>query len=162
MLQEIRSLENIIAAFIFARKFYRQALLFPRKYYETWTSQVTSPTLVSYLKSVIYRQIALCTLSLFAGQSEKLGLVQAHVKLCKEVSNDGLYHVVMNYDVYVGFYIISPKRCMSIALLALCLGLLTPTLIAGTALSTQEDLHTTNVSYNFAKTHKQPDFSQEK
>ena len=32
MLQEIRSLENIIAAFIFARKFYRQALLFPRKY----------------------------------------------------------------------------------------------------------------------------------
>ena len=54
----------------------------------------------------------------------------------------------MNYDVYVGFYIISPKRCMNIALLALCLGLLTPTLIAGTALSTQEDLHTTNVSYN--------------
>ena len=98
--------------------------------------------------SVIYQQIALCTLSLFAGQSEKLGLVQTHVKLCKDVSNDGLYHVVMNYDVYVGFYIISPKRCMNIALLALCLGLLTPTLIAGTALSTQEDLHTTNVSYN--------------
>ena len=139
MLQEIRSLKNIIAAFIFARKFYRQALLFPRKYDETWTSQVTSPTLVSYLRSVIYRQIpvALCTLSLFAGQSEKLGLVQAHVKLCKEVSNE-----------LVGFYIISPKRCMSIALLALCLGLLTPKLIAGTALLTQEDLHTTNVSYN--------------
>ena len=78
--------------------------------------------------SVIYRQIALCTLSWFAGQSQQLGLVQAHVKLCKDVSNDGLYHVVMNYDVQVGFYIISPKRCMSITLLALCLGLLTPTL----------------------------------
>ena len=23
------------------------------------------------------------------------------------MSNDGLYHVVMNYDIYVGFYIIS-------------------------------------------------------
>ena len=41
----------------------------------------------------------------------------------------------------VGFYIISPKRCMSIALLALCLGLLTPTLIAGTALSTRRSSH---------------------
>ena len=100
---------------------------------------------------VIYQQIALCTLSLFAGRSEKLGLVQAHIKLCKDVSNNGLYHVVMNYDVYVGFYIISPKRFMSIALLALCLGLLTPTPIAGTALSTQEDLHTINISYNLPK-----------
>ena len=81
----------------------------------------------------------------------KIGPGTSSHKLCKDVSNNGLYHLVMNYDVYVGFYIISPKRFMSIALLALCLGLLTPTLIAATALSTQEDLHTTNVSYNLPK-----------
>ena len=26
-----------------------------------------------------------------------------HVKLCKGVSNEGQYHVVMNYDVHIAF-----------------------------------------------------------
>jgi len=28
-----------------------------------------------------------------------ISIRKAHVKLCKNVSNDGQYHVVMNYDV---------------------------------------------------------------
>ena len=72
---------------------------------------------------------------------------KAHVKVCKNVSNDGQYHVVMNYDVAMSAFIDRQRgeRC----LLALCSGLLTPALIAWTALSTQDDLLTTNVSYDF-------------
>ena len=51
------------------------------------------------------------------------------------VSNDSLYHVVMNYDVtYIGFCIILPKRWV-LTLLPLCPGPLTPALIARIVLS---------------------------
>ena len=66
-----------------------------------------------------------------------------HVKLCKNVSNDGQYDVVMNYDVGMSAFI---AKEVSAALLALGSGLLTPVLIAWTALSTRDDLPTTNVS----------------
>ena len=42
------------------------------------------------------------------------------------VSNDGLYHVVINYDTC--FYIM--VKDLSDDLLAVCLGLVTPTLMA--------------------------------
>ena len=71
---------------------------------------------------------------------------KAHVKFCKNVSNDGQYHVVMSYDVGMSAFISKEE---SGALLALCSGLLTPALIAWTALSTRDDLPTTNVSYDF-------------
>ena len=71
------------------------------------------------------------------------------MKLCKDVSNDSLYHVVMNDNITcIGFYIYIAKN-MSTALLALCPGFLTSLLIAWTALSTQADIHPTNVNYNF-------------
>ena len=51
------------------------------------------------------------------------------------VSNDSLYHVVMNYDItYIVFCIILPKRWV-LTLLPLCPGPLTPALIARIVLS---------------------------
>ena len=75
---------------------------------------------------------------------------KAHVKLCKNVSNDGQYHVVMNDDVGMSAFLIDRQRC-ALPLLALRSGsgLLTPVLIVWTALSTRDDLPTTNVSYDF-------------
>ena len=53
----------------------------------------------------------------------------------------------MNDDVVCRLFNRSPE--VSAALLALRSGLLTPALIVWTALSTRDDLPTTNVSYDF-------------
>ena len=65
------------------------------------------------------------------------------MKLCNGVSNDGQYHVVMNYDDGFILYHQRGKRFSPSPLP------LTPALIAWTALSTLDHLHTTNVSYDF-------------
>ena len=64
------------------------------------------------------------------------------------MSNDDQYHVVMNYDVHnvfdTGFcYYIA--KVVSVALVALCTGLLAPKLVTETALSMQDNLYTTKL-----------------
>ena len=61
------------------------------------------------------------------------------MKLCKNVSNDGQYHVDMNYDVGMSAFILDRQRgerCSP----RLFSDLLTPALIAWSALSTRDDL----------------------
>ena len=50
---------------------------------------------------------------------------KAHMKLCKSVSNDNQYLVVINYDVLLYY----TDKDVSDVLLAICPGLLTPVLI---------------------------------
>ena len=62
VLQEIWSLGNIIAAFIFPRKFYRRALLFPRKYYrrqEIWSLTVSWKLATSVVNDYILNHLLL-------------------------------------------------------------------------------------------------------
>ena len=60
---------------------------------------------LSYINGCRYM---LCTLfpahSLIPRPVQKIGENKVHVKLCKGVSNDDLYHVAMNYDVHISAY----------------------------------------------------------